>query len=357
MNQKLFYSCSLFDDKDFVIAENFTVAQNELFLSTDPNVHGASTKFKFAKMKVEYKCKWTKQDNWSSKKPTLLIPIRNNKKLIDYTIANLKETNLVKHCNVIIIDDRSTENIQSSALENNLSYLRVDNSKGFNFSMLNNIAAKICYDLGNETIILWNSDLWCVKEEWFLSLLKKHKKSGSWVSGSKLVYPPKERSLNKDDITENIKDNFPKQTLSGKWRNTIQYGGSSWMFVELPDHSIRSTPVHHRRFADLNDPLASCDKRSSILTGALHIWNLEKYIYLGGFNPTLSKNFQDIDLCLKATVEKHPPWYFGKDIYFYHDESYNFYNNKDEKKYDRQMKSDHIIFDKIWNEKIPSLVF
>ncbi len=350
MEQKLFYRCNLFNDGAFKVSPEFTVTQNEISLSKMMRNYKAT----FKKREVEYNCKWTKQDNWDSKKPTLLIPIRDNKNLIDYTIANLKETNLIKHCNIIIIDDRSIEDIRSSAEENSLSYLRVDNEKGFNFSMLNNIAAKICYELGNETIILWNSDLWCVKEEWFVSLLERHKQSGAWISGSKLVYPPKEKSLNKEENTNNIKDNF--ENMAGAWRNTIQFGGSSWVETQSSSGTVSLNPIHHRRFAAADDLLSNCDKPTSHVTGALHIWNLEKFISLGGLNPSLSRNFQDIDICLKALQAGSAPMYLGKDIYFYHDESYNFYSNRNETKYDLQTRSDNVLFNKIWNEALPSLI-
>ena len=82
--------------------------------------------------------------------------------------------------------------------------------------------------LGIETIILWNSDLWCVKEEWFLELLKRHNEDNSVLSGTKLVYPPEEMSLRDEKDTKNIRDNFMHMS-DGKWRETIQFGGDYWI--------------------------------------------------------------------------------------------------------------------------------
>ena len=43
--------------------------------------------------------------------------------------------------------------------------------------------------------------------------------------------------------------------------------------------------------------------------------------------------------------------YYGKGLYFYHDESATMNNLTNETKNDLQMKSDHFLFGKIWNEK------
>jgi len=349
---KEYYRCNLFDKKDFVINEKFNVEQTELLLA------GAQAQpaknHKFEKLKVIYECTWQMQDNWCSKKPTLLIPIRNNRKLIDITIKNLKDTNINNHANIIVIDDRSTEDIKSSTLKNGLSYLRVDNDKGFNFSMLNNIAAKLCYALGGETIILWNSDLWCAKEEWFLELVDRHYKSNSTISGSKLIYPPRHMSINEEEDSENIKQTFPHM-MNGKWRETIQFGGS--IFVKTDGQLINYGPNHFLRFGDKNDPRVNCDKGENFITGALHITNLKWFIENGGLNPSLSKNFQDVDICLRVIESGKNVFYFGKDIHFYHDESLNFHTNKDEKKIDLQFWSDHILFGKIWNDTMEQILF
>lgn len=349
---KSFYECNLFTKKDFQISEQFVVEQEEIVLAQPPTTSDPDANYTFKKQTIEYKCFWLKQDNWDSKKPTILIPIRDNKILIDVTIKNLKETVVLQHANVIIIDDRSEEDIKGSAVDNGLSYLRVDNDKGFNFSMLNNIAAKICYDLNNTEIILWNSDLWCEKEEWFLELMSRHRNCSSKLSGSKLLYPPIEMSLNKQVDSDNIKKHFPHMS-DGKWRGTVQFGGSYWIRTQ---QFLEYSPLHYKRFANPGNPLVNNDRGSDFVTGALQVWDLEHFISMGGLNPSLSKVFQDVDACLRSVEAEEIPMYFGKDIHFHHDESFNMYNAKDHVKEDHQYISDHVLFAKLWNEKIVSIV-
>lgn len=306
-------------------------------------------KISFGIKDVMYSCEFIKQENFDSSLPTLLIPTRDNLDLILYTIKNLIETKVSQNSNIIIIDDRSEENIRKSTIDNKLSYLRVDNEKGFNFSMLNNIPAKLCYDLGVNNIILWNSDLWCLNESSYIEVLKRHRESGSKISGTKLVYPPIDRSLNKTVDSKNIVSTFPSLS-GGRWRETVQFGGDYWL--KDREHFI---PIHYKRFSEVDNPMVNCDRGCLFVTGAFQVWDLEHFINLGGLNPSLSKNYQDVDICIRSAESGTFPMYFGKDLFFYHDESLTMHNSKEQKN-NNQMSSDHHLFHKLWQGKLDRLV-
>ncbi len=344
---KEYYNCSLFQNNNFEITDSFLINQEEILLKNALT----NNNFSFNKILVEYSCKWIKQLNWNSELPTIIIPIKDNLELLQKTLTNLNEFQLNQICNIIVVDDRSKNDIKSMVLNNNLSYLRVDNEKGFNFSMLNNIAAFLTYKLGGKEIILWNSDLWCVKKQYFIELLKRHRENNSTISGSKLIYPPIEHSMNKEIDSDNIRNHFPKM-LNGAWRNTVQFGGSYWINTSNRS-SLFYSPLHRRRFNKINDVIANSDHTDTFVTGALQLIDLEWFITTGGLNPSLSKNFQDVDLCLRAIEEEKNVYYFGKNIYFYHDESLSLIK---EGKNDLQFQSDHVLFSKLWNDKIVSLV-
>lgn len=344
-----FYRCSFFQESNIRSYDNFIVTQEEIIM----NQLLDNNKISFNKLNVSYQCSFIKQKNFDSQKPTLLIPIKDNSSLLKYTIENLISTKIVDHCNTIIIDDRSEEDLKSIVIQKNLSYLRVDNKKGFNFSMLNNIAAKICSDLGVKEIILWNSDLWAPDEFALSEILKRHRENKSKISGVKLIYPPLDISLNKQIDTENIKSTFPN-LIGGKWRETVQFGGDAWILTNGP---IRMSPIHFKRFSKKQDPFVNCDRGVVFVTGAFHLWDLDFFMKIGGLNPSLSKNFQDVDICLKAIEYGESVFYFGKDLYFYHDESLTMHSIKNEKKNDHQMVSDHYLFAKLWNDKIGSIVY
>lgn len=343
---KLFYECNLFLNKEFSPEVEFSISQQEILLDKVMQ----NGKVSFSKIDVGYDCSWSKQKDWDCNKPTIVIPIKDNKELISITIDNLKQNSIDSLTNIIIVDDRSQEPLKDYVIEKGLSYLRIDNPKGFNFSMLNNIAAKIAHSLGSKELIMWNSDLWCAKREYFTELLKRHRDSSSTISGSKLVYPPIEYSMNKEQDSDNIKFHFPQMT-GGKWRETIQFGGAGWVVTNGP---IIYSPMHRFRFKNKDNNLVNCDKGETFITGALQVIDLEWFIENGGLNPSLSKNMQDVDLCLRAVKQNKEINYFGKDIYFYHDESVSLIK---EGKIDKQMQSDHVLFGKIWNNTIQDLIY
>ncbi len=354
-----YYRCEFFEQDSVKGKKDFLVVQDEIAVHpeemSDQNLSSINNKkIRVVKDSVEYQCELEVDKSFDSKKPTIIITLHDDSDLLKYTLNNLQENNIYKHCNIFIVDDRSEEDLKNITIENGASYLRIDKVEQFNFSMLNNIAAKICHDYGNKEVIFWNSDLWCVDEEYFLSFVKRHKESKSKVSGSKLVYPPLSKSINKDVDTKNINAHFSNkgEITDGKWRNTVQYGGDFWI---LSGGMLRFVPNHFKRFTNIEDPMVNCDKGLFFLTGALQYWDLEYFMEIGGFNPSLAKSFQDVDVCLKVCERGDSPMYFGKDIYFYHDESYTLHNSKKEKKMSPRAVSDHIIFSKIWNDKFQKI--
>ena len=296
---------------------------------------------------VEYTCQW-QNNNFDASLATLIVPIKNNLNLLEYTLNNFKEKGLLKIANVIVVDDRSTDAIKEKAEEYDVNYLRIDNKKGFNFSMLNNIPSYLVHKLGGTKVIFWNSDLWIDKIEYFNELISRHNTDASTISGSKLLYPYE--SLNKEDST-NIKVHFPHMS-EGKYKGTVQFGGARW----APTHSGGLVPVHFKRFSKKDDSRVNQDYETEFVTGALQVIDLNWFINSGGFNPSLSKVFQDVDLCLRAVKENKKVMYFGKNIHFYHDESFNHFSNNEEKM-DKQFRSDEVLFARIWKNEITNLIF
>lgn len=331
MDLTSFYSCSLFNQQIQDLS-NFSFVQKELLLS---DVNNTS---KFEKVSVEYKCKFISNAKLGSK-PVAIICTKNSSELMRFTLNKIKTFGLLNDIDFLVVDDRSTEDIKSICDEFGVSYLRVDNSKGFNFSTLNNIAAKIAYDAGCDTIILWNNDLWPDDESTVKELLKLHKYHNSTISGTKLLYP-KVSWNGSSETPENIKQNFASK--SQNYRGTIQFGGGLFLFT--PQNQIYS-PFHNKRFQDKDNPYVNCNKPDVFVTGAFQIINLKWFIENGGLNPSLSKNFQDVDLCLRAVEQKKLVYYFGNNLSLYHDESFTI--SKD--KFNKQFLSDNILYGKIWN--------
>lgn len=328
-----YYNCSLFN-QNIQNYSNFEFVQEEVVLKGQAQ----NNKFAFNKVSVLYKCKFEEYDKANWNKPTAIIPIKNGLKLLEYTLNNLSKNHVYDHLNFIIVDDRSTDDIKKVCFNYPVSYLRVDNEKGFNFSTLNNIAAKIAFDKGSKQIVLWNSDLWVPDETTIPKLLKMHNDEGCTISGTKLLYPP--FSWNGEDVSDNILSVFPSKSQT--YRGTVQFGGS--LFIFNPNFGTYF-PNHLARFKNQDYLKVNENRLSDFITGAFQIFDLEWYMNNGGLNPSLSKNFQDVDVCLRAVEQDKKVMYFGKDIFLYHDESVLLSKEKN----DNQFHSDHILYTKLWD--------
>lgn len=332
MNQPSYYKCSLFDQKIFD-KTNFSFIQEEIKLK-----RFNENKSEFDLLKIKYDCKFLEKIKLSANKPVGLIPIKDNSSLLKYTLDNLSVFNVFEYIDFIVIDDRSTEDIKSICDKYPINYLRIDNNKGFNFSTLNNVGAKIAYDYGCKEIILWNADLWVDNKESIPNLIKLHRENDSTISGTRLLYPP--FSWNNEEVSHNIESSFPNRKNS--YRGTIQFGGAVFTYNQQFSTYF---PNHFCRFKEKNYYLSKCDKLDIFVTGAFQIINLDWYIAAGGLNPSLSKNFQDVDICLRATEEEKKVYYFGDKNYLLHDESVTLSKNKN----DSQFVSDHILYQKLWD--------
>ena len=327
------FKCALFnsDVKDLTC---FEFIQEEIVFEN----FEINNKAKFSKTNIKYKVLFEKSLIISDDKIPLIIPIKDMPSLLEFTLNKLIEHEVTKICNVIVVDDRSEEDIEKICQKYDfVSYIRVDNDKGFNYSILANIAAYISHCLGFEEIIFWNSDMWPDNSFVLKKLIDLHRENKCTISGTKLLYPKK--SWNGKRNSQNIINHFPDR--QDKWRGTVQFGGS--LFIP---HLSTLIPMHLKRFAPLDNPLVNSNYTTFFVTGAYCFMDLKWLISDGGFNPSLSKVFNDVDICLRATEQEKNVMYFGKDLYLEHDESVNLSR---ENKMDKQFTSDSILYSKIWD--------
>ena len=341
-----YFTCNLFDKADFKVTESFEVTQKEL-VPVSENELGTQD--------IIYRCHWNPNSDIDISKPFVVMPIRDNPDLLKYTLSNFKKANFFNYINLFVVDDRSEEDLHSICKDYNVGYLKIDNDKGFSFSMLNNIGAFLAHKLGGKKVIFWNSDLWIDKIGHFKKFLSRHDKANSTISGSKLLYP--HESLNQEHSV-NIKTHFPNR-VDGSYKGAVQFGGSRWLPMQMqsPEGAYNAfIPIHYKRFGAKDDPRVNCDVGTEFVTGALQLVDLDWFIEVGGYNPSLPKVFQDVDLCLRAVEQNKKAMYFGKDIHFFHDESYNHFSNKNQEKIDLQFHADSTLFGRIWRGRIEALI-
>ena len=113
-----YFTCNLFLEQNIDFNGSFKVVQKEL---TPVNESQLGPK------DITYDCVWAGSKNIDSSKPFVIVPIRDNSKLLKYTLGNFKKSNFFKYVNVIIVDDRSEEDLKSICDQYDTSYFKMDN--------------------------------------------------------------------------------------------------------------------------------------------------------------------------------------------------------------------------------------
>lgn len=274
----------------------------------------------------------------------IVVCVKDNPNILNFCLDNLQKCRINKYCDILIIDDRSKDDSNLElAKKYNCSYIKVNNSADiFNYSNLNNIAAAYCNFFEKQKMICWNSDMWTDNPDTFLKILDCHHFANSSITGTRLIYPPKEQY-------ENIFGSY-KHVLGDsmdKYYNTIQHGG----IVYVPSNSLLKKnhltllPFHQWRFWNKDYYMANLDIPCVAVTGALHVLNLADFISLGGYNMSLASSFQDIDLCQRAIQKGKTVLYAGSQQ-LYHAETIT--NNSEGNLKKPTMVSDRILYEYIW---------
>ena len=242
-----------------------------------------------------------KSDIKKSDKLPVLMPTKDHLSLLKHNLEILKKFGVIEDIQLIIIDDRSTEDVCGFCSSNDLGYIRIDNDYGFNYSVNMNIGAWFLYNLGFETCMFLNNDCYIQNRSFLKELLKRHNDSGSHLSGIKLLYPEFRLAFHKK-----------MNRLMGK----VQFGGGDFF-----DRTTLTHPSHYARGAFHSHPHANRDSDEFFVTGACNIVDLETFIENGGYNEVMPSSYQDVFLALEYRRNNKKVSYFGKDIFFYHEET------------------------------------
>jgi len=280
--------------------------------------------------KNTYTCSFVESKILDFDKPIILMCIKDNAELLKYTLNNMKDNKVFDIANVLIMDDRSSEDeVKVVAIENDCSYFRVDNSQNiFNFSMLHNLAVHALQSRSKnlKEIILWSSDLWADNPQTLPFLYHKHKDNDNTITGTKLLYPTQDFLYSRSDRLD-----------------TVQYAGS--MFGPRPGERGLFA-LHMFRGYPKDDPKVNCDKGELFITAAFLIIDSEWFIKTGGLCPSMKASYQDVDMCLRANEQNKRVMYYGKDIHLYHYENYILENKKSE--LETQWMSDKLWYRGFW---------
>jgi GT2 family glycosyltransferase len=228
-----------------------------------------------------------------------LIPTHNATDLLAHSFDIMNKAGCLDLISPIVIDDRSTENVETVCAKYGFGYIRIDHDLSFNYSVNMNIGAKILSEAFAETAIFLNNDVYLNDREKLALFIEKHFENDSKLSSPKLIYPPEEYSF---------KDSQP-------YANTVQFAGGRFV------NNNAAMPDHIGRYLDGNDVRLNVNAPSGWATGAFNLIDLVSFWDCGGYNEQLGNAYQDVLLSLQFHKRGHKVFYIGDGVDFYHDET------------------------------------
>lgn len=200
---------------------------------------------------------------------SIIIPTRDRLDLLEKCIQSIDTRSSYRNYEIIVVDNGSTEintlrYFEAIGTSKNTRIIRLDEQ--FNYSKLNNLGVTISK---GEILCFMNNDIEVISQNWMQELAQFACQESVGVVGAKLYYP----------------------------NDTIQHAG-----VIL---GATGNTGHLHRHNDRSDfgymHLAGLQQSVSAVTGAVMMISRNKFDAISAFDENLAVNFNDIDLCLKAS--------------------------------------------------------
>jgi len=194
---------------------------------------------------------------------SIIIPTKNNQKILRRCIRSLEENTTYKNWEIIIIDNNSTEKLTKSYYES-LPYRIISYNEPFNFSKMNNLAVK---HAKGDLLLFLNDDTKIIDPNSLGEMVSLCCQKDVGVVGAKLVYS--------DD--------------------TIQHAGVSFLKTGAGFHPFQRINEKKGGYHDIMNVVREC----SAVTGACLLIKKEIFERVNQFDESFDLYYGDADLCLK----------------------------------------------------------
>ena len=194
---------------------------------------------------------------------SIIIPTKNNQKILRRCIRSLEENTTYKNWEIIIIDNNSTEKLTKSYYES-LPYRIISYNEPFNFSKMNNLAVK---HAKGDLILFLNDDTKIISPNSLEEMVSLCCQKDVGAVGAKLVYS--------DD--------------------TIQHAGISFLKSGAGFHPFQRINEKKGGYHNIMNVVREC----SAVTGACLLTKKEIFERVNQFDENFDLYYGDADLCLK----------------------------------------------------------
>jgi len=194
---------------------------------------------------------------------SIIIPTKNNQKVLLKCIKSIQKSTYQNYEIIIVNNGDRIESVPEK------NYQIINYPKEFNFSKINNFAAK--YAKG-EYLLFLNDDTVVINSDWFEYMIFHATQEEVGIVGSLLLFPE-----------------------SSWYPTTVQHGGVTVGIGGPVIHSFSYS--HYDKQSYLN--LDKISRNVSAVTAACMMVRKNIFEKVGGFNEKFVVSFGDIDLCLR----------------------------------------------------------
>jgi GT2 family glycosyltransferase len=219
---------------------------------------------------------------------SIIIPFRDKLDLLKNCVNSILQKTGYSNYEIILVSNRSREEETRSFIDllldghSNIRFFEFNEE--FNFSRINNFAAKEC---SGEYLLFLNNDTEVLSPGWIEALLEHAQRKEIGFVGCKLLFPD----------------------------NTIQHAGVTVGMTGFAGHVFSGLPEHSYTFFGSSD----FARNVLALTGACMMIKRGLFNALDGFNEEFVLCGSDVDICLRAREAGHRNIYTPYAVLYHHE--------------------------------------
>ena len=253
---------------------------------------------------------------------SIIIPTKDQLQFLKKCIDSINEKTTYENYEVIVVDNNSV-NPETLDYLNDLDICVLKYNKTFNFSKINNFAAR---HANGDYLIFLNNDIEVISPNWIQTMLEHAQRSEVGAVGCKLLYPDK--SIQHTGVILGLSPD-PVTGVAGHIYRGLHYGDIGYF------------------------GLLDTIRNYSAVTAAAMMVRTTHFIEVGGFNEDLAVCYNDVDFCLrlrdKGYLIVYTPY---AELYHYESVSRGHEINVNEAHYMLKKWGDNIKSDPYYNSNL-----
>jgi len=194
---------------------------------------------------------------------SIIIPTRNNRKLLQRCLQSLDERTAYRQFEVIVVDNGS-DDVETLAYLKSLPHRVLTYEGPFHFAAMNNRAARTA---SGEHLLLLNDDTEVIDSGWLETMLEHSQRPEVGAVGARLLFP----------------------------NGTLQHAGVVIGIQGKAGHAFWGFPGDHPGYYDF----ARVIRNYSAVTAACLMLRRSVFLEVGGFDEQFAVSYNDVDLCLR----------------------------------------------------------